>query len=420
MNILLTNIWNRNIRYLDEFIEKSYDKQQWRDKNNFYDLTKMIYQDIDNEKNNLKIEILDIILEKFNIDKIYLFVTNQNDPFHQDTYYAWKIIEYVLKDKYKVEVIEQKKDPRNRVEAFKFFEDFFEKESNLLNKSDLIVSWSWWVPAMKEALNFYSVIKNTKNSTIIDLDEKTKEIFSSNIQNEYLKNFDKKILIKMIENYDYSWAYIFLKNSKINNIQLENNLLYINNRYNFNFDKANNLLNNFSSKIVNKKIKLNNDFISKDVLFELFDNLEISYEKWEYSAMLWKVYSLYENLIKFFYEDIYNISINNHVELKKNLIEFSKNEYNNNEFPKIISLKSKVENNYKYKELFWKESFFNKLYNLKNNRNNSIVAHWLDWVNNSISNELYDLIKYIKKFFWIKENVFHQINKELINKINNI
>jgi len=421
-NILLANIGNRNIKYNWDFIEKN-DKS-------FYDFTKMLFEDIENENQNIQINILDSILNDYKINKIYLFATNQ-DPviFHQDTFYEAKIIQYLLKNKYEVILVEKKDDPRNRENAFKFFEDFFENNKYLENEN-LIISWSWWIPAMKEALNFYSVIK-FESSTILDVDETTLNIFKSDIQKEYLKNFDKKILIEMIQSYDYSWAYIFLKNSKLKNIELENYLLYCSNRYNFNLDKANQLLlNSFSSTII-KKIKLNNDLISKEVLFELFDNLEISYEKWEYASMLWKVYSLYENLIKYFYEDIYWYSVDDYEKLKKdwvdftiindykNWVEFLKNEYEPEiTYPKINSLKYKVQMNWKYWELFyWKKSFFKILSVLKDNRNNSIVAHWLEWVNNYISKDFYNLIKYIKDFFWIKTNIFHQINEELLKNL---
>jgi hypothetical protein len=37
------------------------------------------------------------------------------------------IIQYLLKDKYDVEIIEKKDDPRNREKAFLFIEDFFQK-----------------------------------------------------------------------------------------------------------------------------------------------------------------------------------------------------------------------------------------------------------------------------------------------------
>ena len=291
MKILLANIGNRNIRYNGEFIEKSYDKQSENsNKVDFYEFTKMIYENIETEKNNITIEIIDSILADFKIDKIYFFVTNQKPNFNQDTYYEAKIIEYLLKDQYKIEIIELHQDPRDRELTFKFFENFF-NSNNFTQNDYLYISWSWWVPAMKEALNFYSIIKYTSNSIIVDVDEKSKKVFSSEIQNEYLKNFDKNILKEMIQNYDYSWAYIFLKNSRINSQELVNYCLYLSNRYNFNFEKANNLLNNFKSKVV-KAIKLNNNFISEDILFELFDNIEISYEKWEKTMMLWKVYSL--------------------------------------------------------------------------------------------------------------------------------
>jgi hypothetical protein len=128
-NILLANIGNRNIKYNGKSIEKT-DKT-------FFEFTKYLYEEIENEKQNIHINILDSILNDYKIDKIYLFATNQEH--HQDTYYEAKILQYLLKDKYEIVLIEKKDDPRNREKAFKFFEDFF-NENKDLEEQNLIIS----------------------------------------------------------------------------------------------------------------------------------------------------------------------------------------------------------------------------------------------------------------------------------------
>ena len=96
------------------------------------------------------------------------------------------IIQYLLKDKYEVELIEKKDDPRNREKAFLFVEEFFYQHQDFEDKN-IIVSGSGGIPAMKEALNFYAIVKNP-NAMILDVDENSSAIFHSEIQKEYLKN----------------------------------------------------------------------------------------------------------------------------------------------------------------------------------------------------------------------------------------
>ena len=147
---LIANIWNRNLKYSWEFIEK---KDKW-----FFEYTQLLWNEYEKEKDNLSINIINSILDQYSVKKIYLIVTHQG--FHQDTYYEWLIIKEKLWDKYDVEIIEKKDDPRNRENAFKSIENFF--DDNLNWDDNVIISGSGWIPAMKEALNFYAVRNSTK------------------------------------------------------------------------------------------------------------------------------------------------------------------------------------------------------------------------------------------------------------------
>ncbi len=420
MTRLLLNIWNRNIRYNWEFIEKSYDKKN-KNNENFYEMTKLIFENIENEKDNIKIEIIPPILNKYKIDEIYIFATNQNPYFEQDTFYEAKIIEYLLKDKYKIKIIQYKNDPRIRDEVFRFFEDFFISFNKDREKTYIL--WSWWVPAMKEALNFYSVI-NIENSVIVDVDEKTNSVFISKIQNEYLKNFDKKIFYNLIKEHNYSWAYIFLKNSRLNNIELENYCLYLSERYNFNFSKANNLLNNFKTDFIKKinnynledeKNIENRKKVFKEMIIELLDNLEITFDKWEYISFLWKTFSLQENIIKYIFENYYNLSLEHNIEEIENKFNIkAKKTKKWKKFFEIESILKEIENidNENIKEFL----IFNKqLKKLKDLRNKSIIAHSFWWIKREELINTYNLIKNFKKnYWWIKENIFKKAEEEIL------
>ena len=84
--VLISNIGNRNIKYKGEEIPVK-EKQ-------FKTLTKYYWNDIDNLIENISIEILPNHINE-NVEKIYLFVTNQKDEKfnHQDTLYEGLIIQ---------------------------------------------------------------------------------------------------------------------------------------------------------------------------------------------------------------------------------------------------------------------------------------------------------------------------------------
>lgn len=63
---------------------------------------------------------------------------------------------------------------------------------------------------MKEALNFYAIVKNP-NAIIIDVDENTGAVFHSQIQKEYLKNIEREKIRAMISRYNYAGAKAFLE-----------------------------------------------------------------------------------------------------------------------------------------------------------------------------------------------------------------
>jgi hypothetical protein len=218
---------------------------------------------------------LDKVLEYYvDIRKIYLFVTNQGH--NQDTFYIAKILECLLKDEYKIVIKEERDfDPRERKKVFKFYEDFYKQNEKELSENKVLICGSGGIPAMKDAMIFYGVT-NLPEVTIFDVDEKEGNVFESNVEQEYLKNFDKKVLTEMIEKFDYSGAYNFIENSKFKaNIDIKNHILYLSKRYNFDLEKANNLSKNIKSKIVKKIDIENNDLL----LLELMDNVEISYRK---------------------------------------------------------------------------------------------------------------------------------------------
>ena len=392
---LIANIWNRNLKYCWDFIEK---KDKW-----FFEYTQILWNEYENEKDSLSVNILNSILDKYPIKKIYLIVTNQ--WFHQDTYYEWLIIKEKLRDKYDVELIEKKDDPRNREKAFVFIEDFF--DDNLSRDDNVIISWSGWVPAMKEALNFYAVMK-IQNPIILDVDENSESVFSSQVQNEYLKNVDKEKIRWMIENYNYAWALYLLDHSRIKDTDLKKSIEYAKNRFDFLFDKCVDCTVSTISPLPQKDNLL-------EQIKELLQNIEVSYNRADYATMVAKLYSLLEWICHYIFEEISGWRYND-IEFCKSqwlkVTEWDEEKISNSEYEKYIWNYKK--NNRLPDDTFRLWETYRDLKNLKEIRNSSFIAHGFDGINSNEAREMNKKISEIKSLFGIKDNIYNQINTVLL------
>ncbi len=433
-NILLANIGNRNITYWWKNIDKKYLLEKW---SSFYEETKFLYENIEEFKNDIKLNILPNILEKYEVVKIHLFATNQGHEY--DTYYEAKIIEYFLKNKYSIIINEIKFNPTQRDVSFKYFEDFFDNNINF-EKYKLIISWSWWIPAMKEALNFYSVIK-FKNSIILDVNEFSSEVIESNVDKEYLKSIDKEILSSMLKKYDYNWALSFLSKSNINSFELSQSIKYTLYRYNFDFKSSNSIYNNTKNSLnfLEKIEELGNlDFqkkleSDKIMIIELIDNIEVTFKKWEYTMLLWKIFRINEWLNRYFFEKEFWVSteqknwkyleFENFIKNHENIKSFCESYENKNNWrldytspnnyvlininKKFISGDNLFES---WKKLEW---WINQL---SNNRNKSIMAHGWLWTSvNDVKKITNKIIEFKKELCGNNENTFDYLNSKILN-----
>ena len=198
MTGLLANVGNRNLKYGQAFISKDIEKND-----NFFEQTKLIYEDFENEIANIELNILDVLISSYQPKIVYLFVTNQQEPFRQDTYYAGLIIQKLLEQKnIQTYLVEFHNDPRDRDATFSFFENFFMTNPQFRD-DQIIVSGSGGVPAMKEALNFYAVA-SLQSPKIVDVDENTHTIMQSNIAQSYLKKFQEETLFSFLDHHNYS------------------------------------------------------------------------------------------------------------------------------------------------------------------------------------------------------------------------
>lgn len=396
-SILIANLGNRNLKYAGAFI----DKKEW----GFFEFTQMLRSDIDTEAHNLSINILDVILQEYPIQKIYLIVTHQ--WFHQDTYYEGLIIQYLLKDKYEVELIEKKDDPRNREKAFLFVEEFFHQHQDFEDKN-IIVSGSGGIPAMKEALNFYAIVKNP-NAMILDVDENSGAIFHSEIQKEYLKNIEREKIRSMISRYNYAGAKAFLETSYLRDKVLLKKIAYCADRFEFLFMDS-----------PDQKFPPNP--VTKDeLIWELLCNIQVSYWRADHSVAIAKLYALYEALVEKVFVSLLPFDPQDRENMGKFNISIKENAQGE-KYVEIKDMLNYINNN--YNKLTERNKNLKKTFDLlserKYIRNQSFIAHTLKWVTKSGAKELYDIVQDILKYYqgWEKKkNVFELINERLFKLI---
>ena len=134
MQILITNIGNRNIKYQG----KVYSDLEWQGdrpstKLSFRDWTKQLWDNFETEKDYIELNILDVVLnqEDFKPNKVFIVVSNQeNNPgFNgQDTLHEGEIIRHLIRSKYyidDIEIKEIKEDVTNDNYLMQFYQQFY-------------------------------------------------------------------------------------------------------------------------------------------------------------------------------------------------------------------------------------------------------------------------------------------------------
>ncbi|MDR1403387.1 MAG: hypothetical protein LBJ60_06770 [Tannerellaceae bacterium] len=141
MQILLTNIGNRNIRY-----KKQLYFEQIESKSSFRDWTKNIWDNFDSENENIELNILDTVLKQdgFHPDKVFIIVSNQvnNPQFNkQDTLYEGEIIQRLIRRDYQIEEVELREftdDVTNENDLLKFYQQFYIEIISQYGEADFV------------------------------------------------------------------------------------------------------------------------------------------------------------------------------------------------------------------------------------------------------------------------------------------
>ena len=166
--ILFFNIGNRDVKL--DGVELN--------KNDVRSKGKEIYNNFNEYKTKINIELIEPFLKQFkeDIKKVYLFVTNQKDEKYnnQDTLYFGRIIQKIIEDDYKIEceVKEYTFNPTDYEIVFDFFIKFFKD----FDDSDLkIISNSGGIPAMKFSILLVAT-SFFNNLEVYSVGEKTNQI----------------------------------------------------------------------------------------------------------------------------------------------------------------------------------------------------------------------------------------------------
>ena len=300
---LFFNIGNRDVKIGGKIIPKEEVRSRGEE----------ILNNYDSFKERLNFELVSPFLEKFNPNKVYLFVTNQEDPEFrkQDTLFFGRIIQRFIKERgIKCEVKHYEWKPTDYNLAFLFFTNFFKDFDDHSRK---IISTSGGVPAMKFAMQIVasSLFNNVE---FYSVDERTHDVKPVDIENTLKKELVKRSAIELLKRHDYAGIINLLENNRIENRKLRLLLEYAHNRLCFNFDTANAKINDFINSLPSvekgeyEKLKI--DFLDKKVLFnELFQNMAIKWENGEYVDFVGRLYTFREILLQMIFEEETNTKI---------------------------------------------------------------------------------------------------------------
>lgn len=453
--ILFFNIGSNDIKIKGNKIENS----------NIREEGKKIFENYENEKSNLNFEIIQPFLDEFKeIERVYLFVTNQEDVRYRksDTIYFGRIIKKWIEKKYNlnVRIKEYGGNPTDISKVFNYFSDF----SKELDDSEMkICSLSGGVPTMNNSM-FIVFSSFFNNVEFYQVDRYTKEISCIPHKKTIVKEFVKKSSFEFLNNYNYlAIKRILLQNLIVGREKIIHLLDYAQNRLYFNFEEANKSLDNFLkylSSLEKKEFenyKINFKPNSKDIIAELFWNMEVKLKNREYVDFLGRLFRFEEAVLYYLINGAYNIDISkkenhqkffkkikNNASLKNKLNEITyKGQflnlekvnrpvlffilYENESKRKFIMTFDKI-NKYLFDEKKKKNEEKDKEY-LKTTeclgdlRNRSIIAHGFQPVSKKIIEELYgneidslrnDCEKVVSFFFKNEiSNPFDKINTEI-------
>ena len=154
--------------------------------------------------------VVNYINERYCVENIYLFGTEQMEIHLQDTYYVAAIVKAILTGRYglddeKVRVVQITRDPSDRDEMHDFYEKFFngtkDKEGGIA-----FVSLTGGTPAQNEALLFNSIARFKTDVQGIYLSKRSREVKTLDISGRIYKKGLREVVDAFKEKFLYEGA----------------------------------------------------------------------------------------------------------------------------------------------------------------------------------------------------------------------
>lgn len=177
--------------------------------------------------------------ESPNLDKIFLFATDQDPKHPQDTLYATYLLKMFIKQQYKIdtEIIKITSDPSNYEEMFSFFKNFFEeKKSYIRSNLNNYIQVTAGTPAM-----YFSLALNFMEYPVkyFYINRKDKRAYKINTFSKLNREKYALILENLLDSYNYDMALEVMRHSPFRtHHNIEHVLQALIHLRNFNFEKA--------------------------------------------------------------------------------------------------------------------------------------------------------------------------------------
>jgi hypothetical protein len=462
-NILIATIGKRDVKLVEKNERKDIDSVRTKGEEIFKHLNHYIeFIEIPIMKASLKY----LINNGYEVDTLFLVVTDQKDPFFSkgDTIWFGEIIRKILKEKkfksYRKRIgingLDLKKieffvltDYVNDFDVnFEFFSSNFQQLKEEMEIENIYIEYSGGIPQINYSLILSALFHFDKNQIIpIVVDIKDMGARESTIVSKTLEEINKIQLIQFIKRYDYKAPLAVIKGLSPVIRQI---LRIISARLDFDFERSYSLLIDLRKLDKGKKTyeKLN-DLLKKELnlekrLEEIYYHLEIKLKNVEYLDFLSRFYAFYDNfmhlILKPFGYYILDLETENErikahnefIEKNLELKEYLENKKEGLKFVSNISTKVRyIIANFFYRgnDKFSSIKKINKKFDLIiEKRNKTIIAHKLDGVTEKDFSVLYGkdfterILNDIKVFLdfigvHADSNIFDRINDIIMDNL---
>lgn len=360
--ILITNIGNRNFKYLGRTFDVINKDKRITKGRDFVAFTEHLHSNYSRCRNKISLNILNTVLDSkdYEISTIILYASKQNPVHHQDTFYEGEILKKKIEAEYKVpvilEVIEHGITDNDAL--MKYFRKQLKELNSKFPDQTFLICDAGGTPQQKTALKIIAeyILPLDKFEVIYLPDSKPPKIIHTQ-QVEYRRVLAEVQMLKLCRQGDYQGAKLLLNDlyiSEDDRIIKWLDLAFLLKKNLFEHPNLNRLRKDplISKNIRSKEpsgcySKFSNDF-EKNHFYEIchcFENaeFELSVEHYDTFVLMFSV----------FYEKLFRACISK----KSNFNIYSSSKYNLN--------RTAVENYLNEQYSTWKNSYFRNSEKLK-------------------------------------------------------